>query len=266
MGWTEALQKAIEFMETHITEPITIEEIAREAGVSVLTDITVADYLRKRRLTLAAQELANTKDRIIDVAFKYGYKTLQSFAKAFRRQHPLFNSYNRLLIRVQIKGAKPMNYKIVEKNSFQVTGQKRAFSMMNNETIEGIPAMWKEINEGGTTDRLLKLSDGEVSGILGICIKQEEESRIDYWIAVSYEGSASEEFETIGIPAAKWVVFEVHGPMPNAMQQMWKQIYAEWFPSNSYKQAQGIPEFERYPEEDPYQDDSYSEIWIPIKS
>lgn len=89
MGWVEALQKAIEFIEKNMNEPITIEDIAKQAGASpfhfhrvfsMLTDMTVADYLRKRRLTCAAQELAVTNERVLNIALKYGYETPESFA------------------------------------------------------------------------------------------------------------------------------------------------------------------------------------------
>ncbi|MCT6818263.1 MAG: AraC family transcriptional regulator, partial [Lysinibacillus fusiformis] len=120
MSWIESIQKAINFMEDHLLENITIEQIALEVNSSVfhfqrtfaiLTDISIADYLRRRRLTLAAQELMNTDQKIIDLAYKYGYETPEAFTKAFRKQHyvtpsearkrqgPL-QSYNRLVIQV----------------------------------------------------------------------------------------------------------------------------------------------------------------------
>jgi AraC family transcriptional regulator len=89
MGWVESLQKAIDYMEDHLLDELPIESIAKQANVSefhfqrifsVLTDITVGEYLRRRRLTLAAQELSTTDSRIIDVALKYGYDTPESFA------------------------------------------------------------------------------------------------------------------------------------------------------------------------------------------
>lgn len=97
MGWLESIQKAIQYIEMNLLDKeLTIESIARAANSSVfhfqrtfsiLTDITVSDYIRRRRLTLAAQELINTDQKIIDIAFKYGYETPESFTKAFRKQH-----------------------------------------------------------------------------------------------------------------------------------------------------------------------------------
>jgi AraC family transcriptional regulator len=87
---------------------------------------------------------------------------------------------------------------------------------------------------------------------------------MDYWVATEYDGDTPEGLLRLDIPASKYVVFEVHGPMPDAMQKAWKQIYSEWFPSNHYKHA-GTPELEVYSAEDPYSPDYYSEIWIPVK-
>ena len=81
MAWVESLQRAIDYMEDHLSEDITIEEIAKQAHSSpfhfqrtftLLTDITIGDYLRRRRLSLAAKELTGTDTKIIDLACKYG--------------------------------------------------------------------------------------------------------------------------------------------------------------------------------------------------
>src|SRR5690606_33577432 len=162
MGWVESLQRAIDYMEEHIGEPVTIEEIAKEANSSVfhfqrtfaiLTDCSVAEYLRRRRLTLAAQELSATDRKIIDIAYKYGYDTPEAFSKAFRRQHGVtpsearknvgeLQSFNRLAIQVNLKGADPMKYRIVEKDSFQAVGLKWEFSMIDGENENGISKLW----------------------------------------------------------------------------------------------------------------------------
>lgn len=289
MAWVESIQKAIAYMESHLLEDITIEVIAKQANVSpfhfqrtfaVLTEITVGDYLRRRRLTLAGEELLTTDVKIIDLAYKYGYDTPEAFTKAFRRQHEVtpsdvrkgkgkLQSYNRLIIQVTLKGAEPMKYRLVEKEAFQIVGVKREFpSVAPEENVDGIPEFWKEVNQQGTTDTLFQLNDGEVDGVLGVCgeITQEQQSAkvFDYWIGTSYSGAAPEGMATLQLPASKWAVFEVHGPMPVAMQTTWKRIFSEWFPSTGYEHA-GTSEFELYTNEDPSSPDLYSEIWIPVK-
>ncbi|MCM3693632.1 AraC family transcriptional regulator [Neobacillus niacini] len=286
MGWVESLQNAIDYMEKHLLDAITIEDIARQANVSefhfqrifsVLTDITVGEYLRRRRLTLAAQELSTKDSRVIDVALKYGYDTPESFSKAFRRQHGItpsqarnytgkLKSYNRLSIQVNLKGAEPMNYKIVEKESFKVVGVKREFSCENGENLAGIPKMWDDVHVDGTNDLLFQLNNGSIKGALGVCVDKREPGSplMDYWIATAHTGKTPESLMELEIPASKWGVFEVHGAMPDAMQKVWKQIISEWFPSSHYKHA-GTPDLEVYSNGNPSSPDYYSEIWIPLK-
>ncbi|MBP2242402.1 AraC family transcriptional regulator [Cytobacillus eiseniae] len=287
MGWVESLQKAIDFMEEFILDDLSIERIARQASTSefhfqrtfaILTDVSVGEYLRRRRLSLAAQELSNTDHKIIDLAYKYGYDTPEAFSKAFRKQHGItpsearknigkLNCYNRLVIQVNLKGAEPMRYKIVERDRFQVVGIKQEFSLKNEENVKGIPKMWDMVNGDGTIDRLAKLNNGEINGILGVCVDKrinQSVQSIDYWVATEHKGEGTEDFLTLEIPASKWGVFEVHGPMPDAMPKVWKQIFSEWFPSNQYEHA-GTPELEVYTDEDPSSLDLYSEIWIPLK-
>ncbi|CAH0344159.1 AraC family transcriptional regulator [Bacillus sp. CECT 9360] len=288
MVWLESLQRAIDYMEEHLLDQeITIENISKQANVSafhfqrtfaILTDISVGEYLRRRRLTLAAQELSRTNCKIIDLAYKYGYDTPEAFSKAFRRQHGVspsearkyigkLKSYNRLIIQVSLKGAEPMKYKIVEKGRFQVVGIKREFSLANEENLKGIPKLWEEVNQNGMDDLLFSLNNGQIKGVLGVCVVNSEtqsQQAMDYWVATEYDGDIPEGLMKCEIPASKWAVFEVHGPMPHAMQNVWKQIISEWLPSSNYEHA-GTPDLEVYTEAHPASPDLYSEIWIPVK-
>jgi len=135
VAWVESIQKAIEYMEDHLLEDMQMEDIAKVANVSVfhfqriftvLTDSSIGEYLKRRRLTLAGQDLLTTDSKIIDIAMKYGYDTPEAFTKAFRRQHGVtpsevrknsgkLQSYNRLVIQVTLKGAEPMKYRSEER-------------------------------------------------------------------------------------------------------------------------------------------------------
>lgn len=161
-----------------------------------------------------------------------------------------------------LKGIEPMNYKIVEREGFKVVGVKREFSCENGENLIGIPKMWGDVHADGTNDLLVKLNNGKINGMLGVCVDKrgEQPELMDYWIAAEYVGDTPEGLLQFDIPASKWGVFEVHG----AMQKAWKQIFSEWFPSSHYKHA-GTPDLEVYPAGDPWSPDYYSEIWIPLK-
>ncbi|RUL53603.1 MULTISPECIES: GyrI-like domain-containing protein [Lysinibacillus] len=288
MSWVESIQKAIDYIETNLLNTsLSIEQIAKvtnssvfhfQRTFSILTDSTVGDYIRRRRLTLAAEELINTEEKIIDLSYKYGYETPEAFTKAFRKQHGItptdarkkkgsIQSYNRLIIQISLKGAEPMNYKIIEKDAFQIVGVKRTYNCQNGENTQKIPVFWDDVHADGTNNRLIELNNGAVNGVLGVCIVEEEQKSLglmDYWIATNHEGDVPEGLLAYEIPPSKWVIFEVHGPMPHAMQETWKKIYSEWFPSNPYQPA-GSAELEVYSNDDPSKTDYYSEIWIPIK-
>jgi AraC family transcriptional regulator len=287
MAWVESLQKSIDYMEEHLLENITIESIAKQANASsfhfqrtfaILTDMSVGEYLRRRRLTLAAEELSRSNCKIIDLSHKYGYDTPEAFTKAFRRQHGVtpsetrksigkLQSYNRLIIQVSLKGAEPMKYSIVERDSFQIVGIKREYSLVNEENLIGIPEFWNEVHKNGTNDLLFSLNNGKIKGLLGVCVSNNDEKStqtMDYWIATVHDGDVPDSLFNFDIPSSKWAVFEVHGPMPQSMQKVWKQIFSEWFPSSGYEHA-GTPELEVYSDDDPDNPNLYSEIWIPVK-
>lgn len=287
MALVDSLQKALEYMEDKMLEDITIEDISQHAHLSpfhfqrtftILTDISVAEYLRRRRLTLAAKEVCSSDIKVIDLAFKYGYDTPESFSKSFKRQHHVnpsemrkglgkIQSYHRLTIQVSLKGEKPMKYKVIEKEAFQVVGIKREYSLIDNENLIEIPKFWQEVHQDGTHNSLIQLNKGTIQGVMGVCVDGSDKysNRIEYWIATEVEVDTSyTNLLSLSIPASKWAVFEVHGPMPNAMQEGWKQIYSEWLPSNKFEIAD-LPELEVYPNEDPNNEGLYSEIWIPIK-
>ena len=287
MEWIQTLQRAIDYIEENLTENITIADIAKQANVSmyhfqrifmILTDVSVGEYIRSRRLTLAAQELTRGSCKVIDLAYKYGYETPEAFTKAFRKQHGVtpsearrhsetLISYNRLIIQVSLKGAEPMKYKVVEREGFQVIGVKREFNSMNGENLIGIPKLWDEVNNDGTAESITKRINGQIRGLLGVCVAHDDiqsTGLMDYWIAAEYIGEVPSKYSVLQIPASKWIVFEVYGAMPDAMQKMWKKIFAEWFPTSGYEPAH-LPELEVYTDDCPTSPDCYSEIWIPVK-
>lgn len=266
-----------------MTESLRIEDIAKVACVSpfhfqrmfgMLAGVTVADYIRKRRLTLAAQELAVSKIRVLDVALKYGYDSPESFAKAFRKAHGItpsaaresgvqLKAFPRLSFHLSLKGDQEMEYRIVQKEAFTVIGKSMEVTTREGENFRKIPLFWNEANADGTSDKLALI--GGDKDLLGICMSMDmEKELLSYWIAVEAgPGVDAEGYETAVIPAASWAVFTSVGPMPHAIQNVWKRIFQEWFPATGYEHAGG-PEFELYPPGDPGAEDYACEVWIPV--
>ena len=162
MDWIEGFQESLDYIEENLSGELDIEEIAGRAALSpfyyqrifgALCGLTVGDYIRARRMTLAAQELSGSGIRVIDVAVKYGYDSPDSFAKAFQRFHGItpsqarepganLRSFAPLHIKITLEGGSMMDYRIVEKASFTIMGVRRPFNC--DTSYQEIPKFWKE--------------------------------------------------------------------------------------------------------------------------
>lgn len=284
----ESLQRmldSIEYIESHLENELLLDEIAAIACMSrfhfqrmfhMLTGYTVAEYIRNRRITVAAQELVHSKSKVIDVAMKYGYESPESFTKAFRRIHGIppsdakkhsqsLKAYPKISFQIQLKGDVEMDYKIVEKDAFTVVGKSIRTTTIGGENNQKIAAFWNESNQNGLSKELAK-NCGPL-GLLGICIDfDKQQENLTYLIAAEKNSEQIPvDWETRQIPAATWAIFPVHGAMPNAMPKIWERIFSEWFPATGYEHSGG-PEMEVYlSDADPYSKDYYSEIWVPLK-
>lgn len=282
MEWVKAISTAIEYIESNITDDISAEDIARQVhissfyfqkGFSLLCGYTVTEYIRFRRLALAAGELTDGA-KVIDTAIKYCYDSPDSFAKAFYRFHgvapsvvqknsSIIKAFAPLKISLSLKGGKSMDYRIVKKGSFAVIGSVKSFSYDDANTE--IPQYWREHCESG--------KNKYVCGMFGVNIDESMGmNKFEYMIADVYNPSVDipEGFETRVIPAFMWAVFPIKGSLPDALQGVNKKIFSEWLPAlGDYEFAAGYS-IEMYsdPREFPKGTDDenyYSEIWIPIK-
>lgn len=272
----ERLNGAIDYIEKNLTDEIDFEMAARIACCSAnhfqrmfsyLSGISLSEYIRRRRLTLAALELQNSDIKIIDLAVKYSYDSPDSFTRAFYKMHGMtptcareegvtLKSYPKMTFFISLKGETAMNYKIEEKESFELIGKGIMVTM--DEVGEKAPALWQECHENGTLKKMQTLTGGdEVYGVT--CYRNDKEHNTwSYHIAYKNNKAVKEcEFDILKIPALTWVVFENKGPQPQAIKALWEKAYSEWFPSSGYTDLGG-PEMEVY-----YED--RCELWIAIK-
>lgn len=285
MDWMQRLTAAVDYLETHLEEPLDASELAGITGSSafhfqrmfhMVTGSTVADYLRRRKLTLAAQELASTKAKVLDVALKYGYDTPESFAKAFRRLHGIspsearesgsvLKAYPRISFHLSLKGDKDIGYRIIERPAFPVIGKTRTISTKDGLNYRQVAEFWQDSLRDNTEDRLLPYC--KTKATLGICLDMDmAREQFTYMIAVeSDRAPESGEFAARTIPACTWAVFDCIGPMPQAMQQLLGRIWQEWFPATGYELA-AAPELEVYFHGNARAADYRSEAWMPLKT
>ncbi|OOE13156.1 AraC family transcriptional regulator [Fictibacillus arsenicus] len=267
-------------MESKMNEPLDIDAIAKVAFSSpfhfqrmfhMLTGMTVGEYVRKRKLTLAAQELAVSSSRVIDIALKYGYHSPESFSKIFRKLHGIspsearrsgvsLKAFPRLSFQFQIQGEREVDYLIEEKESFSVIGKSATLTCgKEGYTREWF---WGECQQDGTLEKFSSLETNKP--ILGITLDFEE--NFTYMIGKKVEKEVPMgELTQLYIPSSTWAVFPCNGSIPAAIQNGFRQIYQEWFPATEYEHA-GLPEIEVYIA-DPLESEGYrSEVWIPVKS
>ncbi|TYR74676.1 AraC family transcriptional regulator [Rossellomorea vietnamensis] len=276
------MNECIGYIEENLQGTIEMEELARltysskfhfQRMFNMLTGFTVAEYIRKRRLTLAAQELSNSGAKVIDVALRYGYETPESFSKAFRRAHGVspsqvrnqevsLKAFPRISFQIQLKGEKEMNYRIVEKEGFKAAGIGKKVSAANGENNKEIPVLWDEVNRKGLDREICEAAGAK--DLLGICMEFDHPKEEFTYFIGAHTDKPQEKFEVKEIPASTWAVFESVGPMPQAIQNVWQRIYSEWFPSTGYEHGGG-PEFELYPPGDIDDENYRCEVWIPIR-
>jgi AraC family transcriptional regulator len=272
-GWIEGFQESIDFIERNLTDELDIEVIAAKAALSpfyyqrifgALCGVTVGEYIRARRMTLAAQELSRKDMKVIDVAVKYGYDSPDSFTKAFQKFHGItpsqaresgasLRSFAPLHIKITMEGGTMLDYRIVEKAPFTIVGVKRPF---NSETsYQEIPKFWDEWLAQG--------EDRSIKGTFGVCLDMRGKN-FDYWIADLYFPweDIPEGCETRVIPGSYWAQFPCK--MSN-LQDVNTKIWSEWLPALQGYKLMGEYDIEVYLPPEKGSEEMSVYIWVPLK-
>ena len=282
------MNKAMAYIEEHLTEDIDYSEISKIACCSeyhfkrmfsFLSGIGLSEYIRRRRLTLAALDLKDKSLRIIDVAVKYGYDSADSFSRAFHSMHGILPSevrnsniqlkaYPKMTFQLSIKGGCEMNYRIVEKGPFKIVGFKKRVPIIFNGVNPEIAKM-TELLTPEVIKKLKALSNVEPTGIISASAnfsegRMEEKGELDHYIGVATSSDETAEFDVLQVEDSTWAVFESIGPYPETLQNVWGRIYSEWFPASGYEAVPG-PEILWNESPDTGNPKYRSEIWIPVK-
>ena len=288
MDWITGIQRSLDYMEAHLTREMDYEAAAKEACssafhfqrmFSLVCGFTMGDYVRMRRLSLAAEELTRGGGRIIDVALRYGYDSPESFSRAFTRFHGItptearrgggVKSFSRLFVKLILSGGSSMEYRIEKRDAFKTVCRTKQVTKPQGDTATAdISAFWTECGADGTINEICRYGRfDKLGGLLGICFSGEmADSGFPYAIGAEYNGApiCGEKLEIVEIPAYTYAVFTCKGKMPDSFKDTYKKICTEFFPCNgSYEYGQGV-ELEVYPSAD-VQDPNYScEIWVAV--
>lgn len=295
MEWITSIKKSINYMEKHLLDEISMEDVAKHVNISsfylqkgfqLITGVSMSEYIRKRRLYMAALDLMSGDDKIIEIAFKYGYETPESFTKAFTRFHGItpsglksektaIKTFLPIKISIVIQGGNEMDYVVEKMKGFKVIGYEREFTFDNG--YDNIPKFWCEIfkekvepifqKEKPETEEEEAISNCKI-GEFGICIDDiGEYGKFRYMIAGIYtEGKVPDGMVVYEIPELEWAKFKCVGPNPGAIQSVNTKIFKEWLPGNdSYEIAMGL-NLEWYSQKGNQTDSDYeSSIWLPVK-
>jgi AraC family transcriptional regulator len=288
MDSLEKMNEALKYIEENLTNNINLKEVAKIALCSeyhfqrmfvFLSGVTLSEYIRRRRLTLAAFELNNSNIRVLDLAIKYGYNSPDSFSRAFQTIHGItpseaknngnsLKAYPKMSFQLSIKGGNEMNYRIEEKEEFTIVGIMKRVPIIFNGVNPEIASMWQSLNENLIL-QLKELSNTVPLGIISASTnfsdgRMQEKGELDHYIGVATNRNCPDNLSKLHVPATTWAVFTSVGPFPETLQNIWGRIYSEWFPSSNFEQKEG-PEILWNESKDVTSPNFKSEIWIPVQ-
>lgn len=289
MEWMRLLKRAIDYIEENITEDIGAEDIAKEINVSasyfqrafqILSGFTLGEYIRSRRLYLAAIAIRSENISVTDAAFKYGYETVESFTKAFTRFHGNSPSKAKrtsgaikvflpLKLEITKYGGYEMDFVIEELKDFTLIGFETAIPF--DKGYDLCPKFWDEYRERYLT----RLDDGSAEskaiidndiGEFAVCSDEYTDGCFRYIIAGRYKGGEVPRGMVLKrFPDMTWIKFKCIGPMPGALQSLNTKVWDEWVPNCKKYELIGNANIEWYSMGDIKADNYEAGIWLPIK-
>lgn len=297
MEWITAIRKSVDYIESHLKDKISAQDVSNQVylsqvhfqkGFQVMTGYSVSEYIRNRRLYLAALDIKSGDKKVIDIAYEYGYETPESFTKAFTRFHGAsptdvkagypVRTFLPVSIKIDIIGGDKMDAKIKNLSGFKVIGFVREFDY--DTAYAEIPKFWDEISEKyavsvcsgnpPANEYEKALVDNSI-GEFGVCIDDEKlagRGKFIYLIAGRYQGGEVPEGMMLHeFPQGDWAVFDCVGAMPEALQTLNTKVFKEWLPGNPDYELSGNSNVEWYDRMNGSKTnpDYHSAIWIPVK-
>jgi len=220
MEWVEGLNKTISYIEEHLEEEISYDELAHIACCSAyhfqrmfayMAGIPLSEYIRRRRMSLAAADLQSGKEKIIDIGMKYGYTSPTAFNRAFQSVHGIapsmvkkreapMKAYPPISFKIIVKGVEEMNYRIEEKAAFRIVGVSHPLDKEIEKNFTAVPQMWQNAAMNGTIEKITPLMNDQPMGVLGVSVCNDKEDW-RYFIAVSSSADADNTLDEYIIPA-----------------------------------------------------------------
>ena len=288
MEWLLSMNEAIVYIEDNLQSDIDLDKVAKIACCSTyhfqrlfsfITEVPLAEYIRRRKLSVAGMMLKSTDHLIIDLALMFGYESPNAFTRAFKSLHGITPSearkgnhplqcYPPIAFHLSIKGDVSMTYRFEEKEAYKVFGISRIIANDENP-YEVIPKFWESFQDDGTYQKICEIGGIEPYKEVSLSAALYDFNNMGayrnrYMIHMPLDDNKviPAPLEVMTIPKAKWVVFSVKydtiEACTNAIQTLWRRIFTEWFPASEFEMTDG-PQLEVYPTQDT------AEVWIPIQ-
>lgn len=290
----QRIQEAIRYMEEHIYENINYADVAKSLHMSsynfhrtfsFIVGMTANEYIRSRRLTLAAQELQTTDISVIDAAYKYGYESPESFSKAFSRFHgstpkqarkkgTKLHLFNPLVIKIILEGGSIMDYRMEHKEPQQFIALVKAFpnEIINDENDHSVSDFWGECYEKNLIEPMKRLRTEGKRDLYGLCSPvKDNETHFNYGIGVlideDTDSTKLEQFVDNGYAMwktepADYAVFQCIGSDGDCLSDTWSKFFKEFTPQTGYVQTDDT-DYEIYFENG--ESGVFCELWVPVK-
>lgn len=281
------LNHVIDYIEAHLTDELPLEMLAKMANASDyhfrtvffhLAGMTLSEYIKNRRLSEANRALL-AGERVSDVAYKYGYQSLDGFSRAFKAwcgflpseaaKMGVSKSFPKLSFIIKVTGGNSMECRIIEKEAFYLAGVSRRVPMqfegVNNAIVELAMSITQAqrdemhtlqnieprevVNASYNADANFLKEEGELTHMIGVLTTQEQISPI---------------LDKIRVEACTWAVFPSEGPFPATLQSTMARVYSEWLPSADYEVID-VPSFSFTKMDANKPDYAYSEVWTPVR-
>ncbi|MGG7162384.1 AraC family transcriptional regulator [Clostridium ihumii] len=292
MNYNTVVLESIEYIEKNIKFNLTPDMIARKCGYSTFhfcrifnihKGITLMEYVKKRRLSLAAIDLFSGK-RIIDIAMDYGFDTHNGFSKAFKKEYGFtptqylkrMNGYFKEESTIKI-GGYIMNPIILKKAAFKVAGYGIKTNVTNGNYTKDVASFWDNYDGENLESKMYKILNPPKHGEVGLCIPSNKENGdATYLLGVIVEDfkNVTEDMITVEVPEATYAVFTTppvdtsddleQENFAKIIKQTWKYIFEEWFKDSGYELDESKMDFEFYDERCHGRKDTVMEIYVPV--
>jgi len=281
------LNQVIEYIELHLSDDLSLESISDYAGVSDyhfrtvffhLSGMTLNEYVKNRKLSEANKDLLNG-EKVTDVAFKYGYQSVDGFTRAFKKwcdflpsdvvKKRISKTFPKLSFVITVKGGVAMEFRIEDKPAFNLVGVSKRVPMQFEGVNQEIVKLAQSITEEQRKE-MRALQNIEPYEIVNASYNADanflkEEGELTHLIGVlTTENQVSDILDKVPVEANTWAIFPSEGPFPSALQETMAKTYSEWLPTSDYEIIQA-PTFSFTKMEANKKDYAYSEIWIPVR-